>query len=102
MELEYIIRAFLALAFVAGLIGITAFLFKKYALQKGMASNAMSKQLTIKEQLYLDAKRRLLLVKNGEKEILILLSPNSETVIANYSAAQKHAKPATKSTTKPR
>lgn len=81
MDMEMIIRAVLSLTLVVGLIGLVAISYKKYFLNKNIMNKNAEKKLKIEEVLYIDSKRKLVLVKKDEKDILLLISPNSETVI---------------------
>jgi flagellar biogenesis protein FliO len=81
MDTETIIRAVLSLALVVGLIGMAAILYKKYFLDKNLMNKGTPKKLKIEEVLYLDSKRKLVLISNEGKETLLLLSPNAETII---------------------
>ncbi len=92
MESEYIIKAFFALILVAGLIGIAAIMFQKFALEKNLLRKGQPKRLRTEEFLYLDAKRKLVLVKKDDEETLILLSHNSETIISTGKAPAGKAK----------
>ncbi len=82
--MEYI-KALLALVFVLSLIGLTAFLLRRYGGEKftGNSGNA-KRRLAIKEVLALDTRRRIVLISRDEVEHLILLGPDHATVIEKY------------------
>jgi len=86
MELALLLQAILALIFVIGLIGASSLLYRRYLLDKNFMSGGQKKRLSIAEQLYLDSKRRLVLVKKDDTEFLILLGVNGETVIGEKAA----------------
>lgn len=87
METTAILKSLLALLFVVGLIGLTAFLLKRYVVERNIFSFATpatnKKRLKIVEQLLLDSKRRMVIVeKDGKEEITLVLGPNSETLVS--------------------
>ena len=83
METGTVLQAIFSLFLVLGLIGMTAILYKKYILDKNLIKGGKPRRLIVEEQLYLDAKRRLILVKKDSKEYLILLGQNGETVVSS-------------------
>ncbi len=81
-ELPQFIRLILALAFVLALMGGLAFLSKKLGLSNNASvKSGGKKRLQIVEALPLDARRRLAIIKCDEREHLVILNANSETVI---------------------
>lgn len=81
MEYTIIIRALLALALVAGLIGLAGFLAKKFSLQSRVLSKQGKKRLALEEILWLDAKTRVVLIRRDDKTHMLLLSPQGATII---------------------
>jgi len=81
MDYVVYVNAFLALIFVLGLIGIVAFIFKKFSHGNFTHSTKNKKRLSLQEVFYIDAKRKLVLVKRDDVEHLILLGANSESVV---------------------
>ncbi|NQV85079.1 MAG: FliO/MopB family protein [Rhodospirillales bacterium] len=83
MEFSGYIRFLLALVFVIGLIGIAATMARRFGL--GFPAAAMKKstnrRLSVVEAAPLDGRRRMVLVRRDDTEHLIILGPNSETVI---------------------
>ena len=76
------IRFALAFVFVLGLIGLLALGLKRYGRsQKIFGAQGEGGRLAIIETRYLDAKRRLVLVKRDDAEHLLLLSDKGEMVI---------------------
>jgi len=82
MDLANYVQFILALIFVLALIGLLAWAYRRFALGQKLPMMAhRSGRLDIVEFRNIDAKRRLVLVRRDEMEHLILLGPNSETVI---------------------
>ena len=85
MELIAILKAFLSLAFVVGLLLLTIWLMKycQVKFQKNNLLRGLNKhnRLEVLEFKRLDAKNSLLLIRRDETEHLILLSPASSAVI---------------------
>lgn len=76
------LKVMLALAFVIGLFLLCVAMFKKAGLDKKLASiGGVSKRLSIIQTMYLDPKRRLVLVKCDEKEHLLLLGPSGDLLV---------------------
>ena len=81
MELD-ILRLLLSLAVVLGLMGGLAFLIKKLGLAGAQpAQKSGKKDLEMVETLALDARRRAVILRNKDKEHLVILGANSETLI---------------------
>ena len=94
METTEIIQALLSLIFVVALIGLVAFLFKRFVVEKNLlnkVADGKEKQLKIVDQLMLDHKRRVVVIKNKDKEYVILLSADSAEVIDNSITRTKKA-----------
>ncbi|MAI63172.1 MAG: hypothetical protein CBB87_11955 [Micavibrio sp. TMED27] len=83
-----LLRAFAALIFVLGLMGAFAFLAKRMGLSGGVEASIKRKgRLKLVEALPLDARRRLVIISRDDKEHLVILGPNQETVVeAGFSA----------------
>lgn len=95
MDLDIFGQAILSLLFVISLIGIIAFAFQKFAIEKKLMKNSERKKLRVLEYQALDAKRRLALIAHEDKEILLLLSPNGETVLNSIDKTKTTKKKAT-------
>lgn len=81
-ELPQFVKLVLALAIVVGLMGGLAFLLKKL----GIATEARLKsgnenRLKIIESIPLDARRRLVILRRDDQDHVVILGPNSETVL---------------------
>lgn len=83
MEYADYMRFFFALMFVVGLIGGVALLAKRFGLAPGAATGgrASKKRLEIVESLNLDTKRRMVIIRRDDREHLVLLGVDSETIV---------------------
>jgi len=83
MEFSGYFRFLLALVFVIGLIGVATVMARRMGL--GFPAPALKKsanrRLTVVEATPLDGRRRMILIRRDDTEHLILLGPNSETVV---------------------
>ncbi len=79
MELENILHTFLALIFVVALMGVIALIAKKLGLNN--PKNSKGRRLQIVETLMIDAKRKVVILQCDDKQHLVILSQNGETVI---------------------
>ena len=76
------LRFVLALILVVGLIGLAAMLFRKYGLRLAHPHMGNSqRRLNIQEILPIDARHRVVLVRQDGREHLILIGPNNSLVI---------------------
>jgi flagellar protein FliO/FliZ len=86
MEEISLIRTLLALGFVIGLIYAVSWLLKRLPGQHfAGVTDKSSRRLTIVEQMHLDPKRRLVLVRCDEQEHLLLLGNQRELVVAEIA-----------------
>ncbi len=86
MELD-ILRLLLSLAVVLGLMGGLAFLIKKLGLAGAQpVQKSGKKDLEVVESLALDARRRAVILRNKDKEHLVILGANGETLIETRDA----------------
>lgn len=92
MDSTLLIRAFLALIFVSGLIVLIAFMVKKLGLNYPLVRSNSGKRLVIEEMSIIDPKRRLVLVRRDNVEHLLLLGVTSETVIESYIVPEQAEK----------
>lgn len=70
-----------ALAFVVALMGGLAILIKRLGLAQGLPSSAAQKRLKVIESIPLDPRRRAVLLRCDDKDHLVILGPNGETLI---------------------
>lgn len=93
MDLGNYVRFVFALVFVLGLIGVLSVVVRRYGL--GMANANMRKgqdrRLSLVEILPLDAKRRAVLIRRDTVEHLVILGPDSETVVESGIASPPDA-----------
>lgn len=82
MELAEYGRFFLSLAFIIGLIFVCAWVAKKLGLDKKLRGvTAATGRLQVADTLYLDPKRKLVLVRADAREYVILLHGDRATVV---------------------
>jgi flagellar protein FliO/FliZ len=82
------LRAVLALSFTLGLIGLAGWALRRYApdlMARLQAKRGRTRQLEVVETLVLDPSRRLMIVRVGDEERLILLGEGRELVPPQYS-----------------
>lgn len=87
MPWDQYLQALLALLFVIGLITLISVVMRKFSLDSLLVKKdgeVKKKNLAIVEILPLDTKRRLVLVKNGNKKHLLLLGINGDVVVESY------------------
>lgn len=94
MEISQILFALFSLIFVISLIGITAFVVKRFVLERNFAIGGIvgkkERRLKILEHLPLDTRRRIMIIeKDGKEEITVLLGANSETIISTTTIKKK-------------
>jgi flagellar protein FliO/FliZ len=77
-----LVRLFLALAIVLALMGGLAFVMKKLGLAGTFGDIPGKKgRLKLLETLPLDARRRLVLIQRDDRQHLVILGVNGETVV---------------------
>lgn len=81
MEPEDYIRVIFGLVAVIGLIGIAALIARKAGVASLPVSMGRKRRLAVSESLPLDARRRLLIVRCDDREHLIILGAQSETIV---------------------
>jgi len=89
MELETYFRFLLVLLFVLGLIGLFAWLARRFGLGGRIAQTRTTKErrLSIVEVQPLDGRRKLVLIRRDTREHLLVLSATGETVVETGIAA---------------
>lgn len=70
-----------AFIFVIALMLLFSWIMKRLGLAGAVVSNAGKRRLKIVEYMPLDHRRRLVLVQRDDREHLLLLGPQSETVV---------------------
>jgi flagellar protein FliO/FliZ len=86
MELWDVLKAIAALAFVLGLLLGGTWVLRKYGSRIGLKAGAVSQDLRIVEWRALDMRRKLVVVRWGEKEHLISTAPTGDVLIASRDA----------------
>ena len=87
-------RFLLAFVFVLGLIGLMSALLKRYASShKWIGAAQDGDRLHIVQTRYIDAKRKLVLVRHDDHEHLLLLADGRETVIESAIPLSVSEKP---------
>ncbi|MBN8542921.1 MAG: FliO/MopB family protein [Alphaproteobacteria bacterium] len=82
MDALYIAQVVFSLAVVLGLIWLTSYIVKRLGLDKKLSgSRSISGALSVTDTLYLDARRKLVVVKHKTREYVLLLSGDSATCI---------------------
>jgi len=81
MEITDYLRFVFALAFVISLIGLLAFVAKRYGMGYRNVPRTAKRRLSISEVMPLDGKRRLVLVKRDDREHLLVLGGQNDLVV---------------------
>jgi len=81
MTLEEILRVVFGLIAVLGMIGAGAVIARKMGLLSASSPLVRKRRLALVETLALDARRKIAIVKCDEREYLIALGPQGESVI---------------------
>ncbi len=81
-ELPDLVRVLAALAFIVALMGGFAFILKKLGLADVPSTTpTKNRRLKVVESLALDRTRRLVILQRDEKQHLVILSANGETIV---------------------
>ncbi|MEQ1608531.1 MAG: flagellar biosynthetic protein FliO [Hyphomonadaceae bacterium] len=86
MDFFSVLKAIAALAFVLGLLLGGAWALRKYGSRIGLKAGVVSTDLKVTEWRSLDMRRKLAVVRWGEREHLICLAPTGDTLIASRDA----------------
>jgi flagellar protein FliO/FliZ len=78
-----ILKATAALAFVLGLLLGGAWLLRKYGSRVGLKAGSVSQDLKVVEWRSLDLRRKLVVVRWGEREHLLSLAPTGDVLVAS-------------------
>lgn len=81
-----ILKAIAALAFVLGLLLGGAWVLRKYGSRIGLKAGAVSQDLKVVEWRSLDLRRKLVVVRLGEREHLLSLAPTGDVLVASREA----------------
>lgn len=89
MDLDLVLRAVFALIAVLGLIGLAAFAARRAPmLRAGMTGKAAprARRLAVSERLVLDARRQVVILRDGAREHVVLLGATSEKILESRMA----------------
>jgi flagellar protein FliO/FliZ len=100
MELFDALKALAALAFVLGLLLGGTWLLRKYGSRIGLRTGAVSHDLKVVEWRSLDMRRKLVVVRWGDREHLLSTAPSGDVLIASREAPSPF-KPVPPDETKP-
>ena len=82
MEISLFLRVAAALLLVLGLIGLASVIARRLGLAQSGTFARSERRLQIVESLHLDQKRRVVLLRSDAHEHVVLLGPQSETVLS--------------------
>jgi flagellar protein FliO/FliZ len=92
METTESLRFLMALIFVVSLMGGLWLLLKRLGVNGGFSlQQGKKRRLKIVEILPIDAKHKAILLRRDDKDHLVILGPNSETVIEHSIPQQEEA-----------
>lgn len=87
METALVVKFFFAFAFVISLMFLLQFIMKKMGLAGAAMVPGAKRRLRVIEHLPLDHRRKLVLIRRDDREHLLVLGPQGETVVeANIAA----------------
>ena len=82
MDILLYAKYLMVLIFVLGLIGLLTYVVRRFGfIPMAEKTKNTKKRLAITQMIGLDAKRRLILIRRDNKEHLLLLGPDGDTVI---------------------
>lgn len=86
-EWMLLVRAILALIAVIGLVMLTGQVVRRWGIDRRFGGGKPgARRLSVAETLYLDPKRRLVLVRTDAEEHLLLLGPSHDVLISTRAA----------------
>lgn len=88
-----ILKFVAALALVLSLIGGCAWLATRLNLLANFNRRTEAPRLSVRETLIIDAKHKLMIVANGEREHTLLFGPSGDVVIETRPVAETAATP---------
>lgn len=80
-DLPQILRLILAMVFVLSLMGGLAFALKRLGLSTGTTRTRGPRRIKVIESLAIDPRHRAVLLQRDDKQHLVILGPNGETVV---------------------
>ena len=91
MDLLTWVRALFALLATLALIGLVAYAARRLNMLQGVVK--APRRLKITESLMIDPRRRLVVVRFDERELLLLLSPAGDRAISEVAAKNETGEP---------
>src|SRR5690625_1104402 len=84
MPLSAVAQTVFALIVVIGLLLVLTWLMKRFSLTRGLGTHALPKEnrLEIEQSLAMGARQRLVVVSEGDKRLLIGVSPQGISLLA--------------------
>lgn len=83
MLINHTIYAILVFLFIILFIYITLYALNKINNYSNFKANT-SRRLRVKERVWLDSKRQVVIIQRDHREHVILLSPQQETIIESF------------------
>ena len=80
-DMPQLLRLFAAMAFVLSLMGGLALTLKKLGISANVAVPAKKRRLKLVEALPMGQRHRAVLIQRDDKQHLVILGPNSETIV---------------------
>lgn len=94
MDAALILRALGSLAIVLGLVALCAYALRRWPLTLGRSQRSGSpRRLTIVERLVLDARRQIVVVRDGRREHVLLIGSSGEQVIESRDFIRSMPRP---------
>lgn len=87
MEFSGLLNVVVAFGIVLALMLGLAWAARRLGLDRLQPKARAGAEIACVETLYLDPKRRLVIVRRGARKHLLLLGPNSELLVESYDAA---------------
>jgi len=78
-----LLRVLFAFAAVIGLMFLLMWILKKIGIER-LGQGKKSGSLMLEEQLYIDARRKVVILKRGQKRYVVLVGTESELLLETY------------------
>jgi flagellar protein FliO/FliZ len=88
LTLTDLLKFISALLFVLSLMVGLAYIVKRMELKGSNVTKLGRKRVKVLESTNIDARRRLVLIQRDNKQHLVILSPNSETVVESWEESE--------------
>jgi len=85
------LTAITALVFVAGLIVLSGIILKRTGLDKRLTGGKSTGRLSVVETLYLDPRRRIVIVRSDDSEHVLLLGATGDLLIESRKGGRTDA-----------